>query len=85
MSKNLVKRIVIAMAGAGLAVFLATGYAAKAHDNQQYVQHDCRSRCVNGDCEIVRDDGKRFHVQVQAQYDSFNNQWVYPSPECPMN
>jgi hypothetical protein len=45
--------------------------------------HSCKSRCVNGSCEILRDDGKRFHAQVQSQYDSLSNQWVYPSPACP--
>jgi len=42
----------------------------------------CRSSCINGSCVIKYENGCQMQVEVDAQYDSFKNQWVYPSPSC---
>jgi hypothetical protein len=42
----------------------------------------CTSRCTNGNCLVTYDNGCKIRVQVQPQYDGFNNQWTYPAPAC---
>lgn len=42
----------------------------------------CQSNCVNGDCVVTYENGCKMRVQVNSQYNSFNNQWEYPSPGC---
>lgn len=42
----------------------------------------CRSNCVNGNCIVEYENGCKIRVQVNPKYDSFQNQWVYPSPSC---
>jgi len=42
----------------------------------------CRSNCYNGDCVIEYENGCKVRVQVQPKFDSFQNQWTYPSPSC---
>jgi hypothetical protein len=83
MSKTSIKRILAAVAGAGVIVALMMNHAAEAKGHR--VAHSCRYSCNNGDCEVQRDDGKFFNVQVDAQYDSFSNTWVYPAPSCPLD
>lgn len=42
----------------------------------------CSSQCTNGNCTVTYENGCKMHVQVQPEFDSFNNQWTYPSPQC---
>lgn len=42
----------------------------------------CESNCVNGDCVISYENGCKLRVRVNAKFNSFNNQWEYPSPSC---
>ena len=83
MSKTSIKRTLAAVAGAGFIVALMMNHTAEAKGRQ--VTHSCRYSCNNGDCEVQRDDGKVFEVQVNSQYDSFSNTWVYPAPPCPLD
>lgn len=45
-------------------------------------QLTCQSRCTNGDCIVTYANGCQMRVRVQAQFNSFSNQWTYPSPSC---
>jgi len=42
----------------------------------------CRSNCVNGNCVVEYENGCKIRVQVSPRFDSFSNQWTYPSPSC---
>jgi hypothetical protein len=42
----------------------------------------CSSRCTNGSCVVSYENGCKIHVQVAPVFDSFSNQWTYPSPNC---
>ena len=42
----------------------------------------CQSNCVNGDCVVEYENGCKIRVQVSPRFDSFSNQWIYPSPSC---
>ena len=42
----------------------------------------CSSSCNNGACVIKYENGCTRQVQVQPQFNPFNNQWTYPSPSC---
>lgn len=42
----------------------------------------CSSQCANGNCIVSYENGCKIRVQVQPRFDSFNNQWTYPSPSC---
>lgn len=42
----------------------------------------CQSRCINGDCILTYENGCKIRVQVRPSFNSFNNQWEYPSPSC---
>ena len=42
----------------------------------------CQSRCINGDCIVTYENGCKIRVQVRPSFNSFNNQWEYPSPSC---
>ncbi len=42
----------------------------------------CRSNCANGNCVVEYENGCKIRVQVPARFDSFSNQWTYPSPPC---
>ncbi len=42
----------------------------------------CSSRCYNGSCTVTYENGCKIHVDVNAVFDSFNNQWNYPAPSC---
>lgn len=42
----------------------------------------CRSNCVNGNCIVEYENGCKIRVQVSPRFDSFSNQWTYPSPSC---
>lgn len=45
-------------------------------------QLSCRSSCTNGSCVVTYTNGCRMQVQVSPKFNSFNNQWEYPSPAC---
>lgn len=42
----------------------------------------CASTCSNGNCIVTYENGCKMRVQVRPNFDSFTNQWVYPSPSC---
>lgn len=42
----------------------------------------CSSQCTNGNCVVTYENGCKMSVQVQPTFDSFNNQWTYPAPQC---
>jgi hypothetical protein len=42
----------------------------------------CSSQCYNGDCVITYENGCKMRVQVRPSFDSFSNEWKYPSPQC---
>jgi hypothetical protein len=42
----------------------------------------CQSTCTNGDCIVSYENGCKMRVQVSPRFDSFQNQWTYPSPQC---
>lgn len=42
----------------------------------------CRAQCVNGDCVLTYENGCKLRVRVMPTFDSFRNQWTYPSPSC---
>lgn len=42
----------------------------------------CTSQCTNGSCVVTYPNGCKMRVQVQPQFNSFNNQWTYPAPSC---
>lgn len=42
----------------------------------------CTSHCENANCLITYENGCKMRVQVTPEYDSFTNQWKYPSPAC---
>lgn len=42
----------------------------------------CTSHCVNGDCLVTYENGCKVRVQVSPQFNSFTNQFEYPSPGC---
>lgn len=42
----------------------------------------CQSSCTNGNCIVTYENGCKMRVQVSPRFDSFQNQWVYPSPSC---
>lgn len=42
----------------------------------------CRSNCTNGNCVVEYENGCKIRVQVTPRFDSFSNQWTYPSPSC---
>lgn len=67
------------------------GSVHTAVQNNLYSQTDCRprteylkcsSQCTNGNCIISYENGCKIRVQVNPRFDSFSNQWIYPSPGC---
>jgi hypothetical protein len=42
----------------------------------------CSSQCENGNCLVTYKNGCKIRVQVQPNFDSFNNQWTFPPPSC---
>lgn len=42
----------------------------------------CRSNCTNGNCVVEYENGCKIRVQVSPRFDTFSNQWTYPSPSC---
>jgi hypothetical protein len=42
----------------------------------------CNWKCNNGDCILTYENGCKVRVQVQPNFDSFSNSWVYPDPSC---
>lgn len=42
----------------------------------------CKSTCNNGDCLLIYTNSCKVRVQVSPQFNSFTNQWEYPSPNC---
>jgi hypothetical protein len=69
-----------------------TGINGVVRDNPQTAQTNdcrprtpelrCRSNCVNGNCVVEYENGCKIRVQVSPRFDSFSNQWTYPSPSC---
>lgn len=42
----------------------------------------CTSQCTNGNCLVTYSNGCKVQVRVSPSFNSFNNQWEYPSPNC---
>jgi hypothetical protein len=42
----------------------------------------CQSQCVNGNCVVTYENGCKMNVQVHPTFNSFNNRWDYPAPQC---